>query len=95
MSGSWDVDWSNTQGAIPVSTGRPDVVNISLNKYDSLRIDIVPVVFITNKTFEAIDSFDIPLLAKRVVRRCLPEYDDEDRNYERNNLSSGLPVTAG
>lgn len=87
-----DVDWSNTQGAIPVSTGRPDVVNQRLNQYDSLNVNVVPVVFITNKTFELIDSFDIPLLAKRIIRRCLPGYDAEDIRYEKNNPAWGLPL---
>lgn len=73
-----DVDWNDVQGAIPVATAETHYINTQLNEYDSLAIDIVPVVFITNKTFEKIDSSSIPLLAKRVLRRCLPAFDSID-----------------
>jgi hypothetical protein len=86
-----DIDWSEVYGAIPVSTGRPDYLNFYINHDDSTRIDITPVVFITNKTFEKIDSSAIPLLAKRVIRRCLLSYDDEDKRYESEHRSYGQP----
>ena len=68
-----DVDWSEVYGPIPVSTTYITAINEQLNIYDSLSLEMVPVVFITNKTFERIDTADIPLLAKRLVRRCLPD----------------------
>src|ERR1700759_146701 len=61
-----DVDWSDMNGAIPVASLDLDEINRPLNVYDSLHTQIIPVVFITNKTFSNIDSADIPLLAKRV-----------------------------
>ena len=77
-----DVDWSEVQGAIPVIDNELQLTNSVLEKYNGYPEELVPVVFITNKTFERIDSFDIPLLAKRLVRRCLPAYDAIDKDYE-------------
>ena len=77
-----DVDWNITQGAIPVTSNDALLTNSVLQAYKGFPKELVPVVFITNKTFENIDSFDIPLLAKRLVRRCLPAYDEMDRDYE-------------
>ena len=77
-----DVDWSDINGAIPVANRDIHSINRELNKYDSLGVRIVPVIFITNKTFSAIDSTEIPILAKRVLRRCLPAYDSMDIAYE-------------
>jgi len=86
-----DVDWNAVQGAIPVAFG-DDMAYMSyvFQTYDSLAVQIVPVVFITNRTFERIDSTEIPLLAKRVIRRCLPAFDEmdvklEDRYARYNN----------
>src|SRR6202008_1284550 len=70
----------------------PDEVNHWVNHYDSLQIQIVPVVFITNKTFQRIDSSDIPLLAKRVVRRCILSYDDEDSKWEKEHRAWGVAI---
>ena len=89
-----DVDWSNVFGAIPVANHELVNMNLEFVRYDSFPVQIVPVVFITNKTFERIDSSDIETLAIRLVRRCLPAYDAVDRNYESRNHSSyfGLAV---
>jgi hypothetical protein len=89
-----DVDWSETQGAIPVASSEIEALKHALQVYDSFPVQIVPVVFITNKTFERIDSFEIPLLAKRLVRRCLPSYDEADIEYEKSYYiqSNGGPV---
>lgn len=80
-----DVDWSPAQGPVPVTGNELELTNGALRQYDSFPQQLVPVIFITNKTFERIDSFDIPLLAKRLVRRCLPEYDAMDDAYEERN----------
>jgi hypothetical protein len=81
-----DVDWDVVQGAIPVSEGRPQILRWQLANYDSCHPAFVPVVFITNKVFEKIDSsFELPQLAQRVARRCLPAFDMVDSSYEERN----------
>src|SRR5689334_14455393 len=65
-----DVDWNEVQGPIPVNSGYMESINNDLKDYDSFQVQIVPVVFITNKTFERIDTNDLGQLAKRIVRRC-------------------------
>lgn len=87
-----DVDWSETQGAIPVARVSLDPMHHELVNYDSLPVEMVPVVFITNKTFEKIDSLDLPLLARRIVRRCLPSYDETDIAYEKRTLYDLPPM---
>jgi hypothetical protein len=89
-----DVDWNEVQGAIPVNSGSMESINYDLKNYDSFPVQIVPVVFITNKTFESIDSNDLGQLAKRVVRRCLPSWDEVDVRYEKNHyfVNRGGPV---
>jgi hypothetical protein len=79
-----DVDWSDVYGAIPVSENDLNNLNQDLNYYNSLHLNIVPVVFITNKTFERIDTSQLSLLALRIVRKCLPAYDSIDINSENN-----------
>lgn len=88
-----DVDWSPAQGAVPVTGNELELTNGALRMYDSFPQNLIPVIFITNKTFENIDSFDIPLLAKRLVRRCLPEYDPMDIAYEDRNYIKGYGGT--
>ena len=80
-----DVDWSSVQGAIPVATNFIESGLHDLKYYNTVSMDAVPVVFITNKTFTNIDSVDISQLALRVVRRCLPAYDKIDKLYEENH----------
>jgi hypothetical protein len=80
-----DVDWSEVYGAVPVSSFEPKEMFHDMRLYDSFTVQYTPVIFITNKTMERIDSFDIPLLAKRLVRRCLPAYDAEDMVYEQRH----------
>lgn len=77
-----DVDWKQLYGAYPVATNGVEDLSRHINSYDSLSINTVPVVFITNKTFLRISKTDIPLLAKRIARRCFPAYDSTDRVYE-------------
>lgn len=87
-----DVDWNDVQGPIPVNSGSMEYIDHELKVYDSFPVQIVPVVFITNKTFERIDTYNLALLAKRVVRRCLPSWDDVDARYESNHY---LPFLSG
>lgn len=92
-----DIDWNEVQGAIPVSQTDVEQLHYHLTHYDSLKLSVVPVIFITNKTFERIDPKEIPLLAKRIVRRCLPAYDATDvayeaRNYYNNYVTRLKPV---
>lgn len=77
-----DVDWGGFSGAVPVAGMDIHEFDRQLNFYDSLGVREVPVVFITNKTFLEIDSAEVPVLARRVIRRCLPAYDSMDVAYE-------------
>ncbi len=92
-----DVDWNEVYGAYPVASASLNNLNDAL-QHDSASVSIVPVIFITNKTFQQIDSADIPLLAKRIVRRCMPAYDSADIAFEKSkkptfdNQPSTLPV---
>lgn len=88
-----DIDWSEVYGAYPVTSNNVDEINYNINVQDSVGASVVPVIFITNKTFQKIDSADIPLLAKRVVRRCLPRYDSIDIRYEERNTYSSYGDT--
>lgn len=83
-----DIDWNEVQGAIPVSQTNVEELHYDLTHYDTLKVQVIPVIFITNKTFERIDAKEIPLLAKRIVRRCLPAYDSTDVAYETRNYYS-------
>src|SRR4051812_30603971 len=56
-----DVDWSEVQGTIPVSQVNLPELDDQLNGYDTFRVAIVPVVFLTNKTFEKIADTEIQL----------------------------------
>lgn len=87
-----DVDWSDVQGPIPVNSGRMEYIDYELKQYDSFPVQIVPVVFITNKTFERIDTNNLGLLAQRVVRRCLPAWDEVDKGYESRH---SIPYRTG
>lgn len=82
-----DVDWSDVQGAIPVAPYNMEYNYYDLREYDSFQVQMVPVVFITNKTFERISDTALPQLATRVVRRCLPAYDPMDIEYEERHRS--------
>lgn len=78
-----DVDWNEAQGAIPLNGTSIEPIQYTLERYDSFPVQMVPVVFITNKTFDRINEADIPLLARRLVRRCLPSWDSTDIRYEQ------------
>ena len=92
-----DVDWSEVYGAVPVAGNDIERINHHIWQYDSFAVDMVPVVFITNKTFERIDSAAIPELAKRIIRRCLPSYDDVDKRHEKKHYlhQYGGPLRPG
>jgi len=86
-----DVDWSDPIGeAIPINDNELQLTNSALENYKGTPNELIPVIYITNKTFELIDSaYGIPALAKRLVRRCLPAYDEMDMAYEeRHDLRS-------
>ena len=86
-----DIDWSEGNRAYPVSINGLDYLYHELTRYDSLDIDIVPVVFITNKTFLNIDSSEIELLAKRVLRKCFRSFDSVDKATESRNSYGFTP----
>lgn len=90
-----DADWSNAYGPVPVAGNEPAPMQHDFAPYDGFPVRFVPVVFLTAKTFALIDSFALPLLARRIVRRCLPAYDAEDVAYEnRKGLNRcGRPVS--
>jgi len=80
-----DVDYSGTLGAIPVFESSLPM------RYNELRYlkrepELIPVVFITNQTFQNIENSELPELAKRVVRRCLPQYDEIDKRFEKREM---------
>lgn len=83
-----DVDWNEVQGTIPLNGTCIESINDDLKRRDTYAVQIVPVVFITNKTFEQILPSAIPLLARRLVRRCLPAYDSIDVRYEEAHCMS-------
>jgi len=83
-----DVDWGGFSGAVPVASMDIHELDRQLNFYDSLGVREVPVVFITNKTFLEIDSAEVPVLARRVLRRCLPAYDSMDIAYEARDYEN-------
>ncbi len=78
-----DVDWSEVYGAFPVAETNVDDINFDINERDSVQANVVPVLFLTNKVFQHINSSGISLLAKRVVRKCLFAYDSADFENER------------
>ncbi|TCJ17056.1 hypothetical protein EPD60_07020 [Flaviaesturariibacter flavus] len=85
-----DVDWDPVQGAVPMSEGSPEKLKEQLRLYDSVNPQFVPVVFITNKVFEQIDTVEaVSLLARRVARRCLPGLDAIDLQYEDRHYLRG------
>jgi hypothetical protein len=79
-----DVDWSDAINAYPVSINYPEDMAFSVTRHDSIPIEIVPVVFITNKTFAEIDSAEIPALVDKILRKCLFSYDEVDRVAEES-----------
>lgn len=84
-----DVDWRELDGAYPVSETSLEEIQHSFDEYKITDINLVPVLFITNKTFTKVDSASLPLLAKRVIRRCLPAWDSIDVEYEQGRSFKG------
>lgn len=70
-----DIDWNETNHAYPLTITPVHAIAYDLQHYDSLHMQVIPVVFITNKTFQKVDSTEIPLLARRILRKCLPGFD--------------------
>lgn len=81
-----DVDWDEARGAYPSSLNNIEYFVRSIYPSDSLSLDIVPVIFITNKVFTRIDSAGIKTLAIRVLRKCFTRYDLTDSASEKENL---------
>lgn len=70
-----DIDWNEVNHAHPLTITPVHEIAFSLQNYDSLAIRVIPVVFITNKTFRHIDPAEIPLLVTRILRKSLPGFD--------------------
>ncbi|WP_315816532.1 hypothetical protein [Paraflavitalea speifideaquila] len=70
-----DIDWNIASHAFPLTITPVHETAFNLRRNDSLTLVVVPVVFITNKTFQQIDSSEIPLLATRILRKCIPGFD--------------------
>jgi hypothetical protein len=81
-----DIDWDEVRGAYPVSLNNTEYFVRSISPLDSLNLDVVPVIFITNKVFVHIDSTEIAKLATRVLRKCFTRYDAIDSAAEVENL---------
>lgn len=77
-----DVDWNETNHAYPVSINYPERFNANIYPQDSLNMEIIPVVFITNKVFDRITRVEMPELVKKVLRKCFTKYDDIDSTAE-------------
>jgi hypothetical protein len=80
-----DIDWDHLQGAYPVSLNYAEHFERSKSAAGSWSVEIVPVIFITNKVFTKIDSTAIPVLATRILRKCYTRYDDLDSSAEKEN----------
>ena len=70
-----DIDWDEVSQAHPLTITPVHDMAYGLKYDDSITIQVIPVVFITNKTFRYTDSAAIPLLAARILRKCLPGFD--------------------
>lgn len=81
-----DVDWDEARGAYPVSLNNTEYLVRNIYPSDSLELDVVPVIFITNKVFARIDSTEIETLATRILRKCFTRYDLPDSASEKENL---------
>jgi hypothetical protein len=83
-----DVDWDEVRGAIPLSINNIEYYRANIYPWDSVEVEFVPVIFITNKTFAQIDSSAIPQLALRIVRKCYTQFDSIDANAEKENVNN-------
>jgi hypothetical protein len=81
-----DINWYEERGPSPDRINHLEELGPNIFIYDSTTFDVVPVIFITNKTFVHIDSADIPLLAKRILRKCFSNYDEIDSTYEHQRF---------
>lgn len=70
-----DIDWNSIHHAYPLTITNVHHIPYGFKYYDTLNTRVVPVVFLTNKTFQQIDSAEIPLLATHVLRKCIPGFD--------------------
>lgn len=82
-----DIDWAEGRGAVPIAINQLEDLGPNIFIFDTPLFDLVPVIFITNKTFARIDSADIPLLATRILRKCFTRYDTTDKVYERDHYA--------
>jgi hypothetical protein len=71
-----DIDWNETNHAYPLTITPVHEIAFNLQRNDSQTVAVVPVMFITNKTFQQVDSAEIPLLATRILRKCIPGFDE-------------------
>lgn len=67
-----DIDWNEIHQAHPAIIGWYHDMAYDVDK---MQVTAVPVIFMTNKTFQHTDSAGIPLLATRILRKCIPGFD--------------------
>ncbi|NII29844.1 hypothetical protein HB364_32500 [Pseudoflavitalea sp. X16] len=71
-----DIDWNSINHAYPLTITNVHHIAYGFSHYnDTLNAKVVPVVFMTNKTFLQIDSTEIPMLATHILRKCIPGFD--------------------
>jgi hypothetical protein len=87
-----DIDWNEVNQAHPLTITDVHEIAYALQTYDSMAIQVVPVIFITNKTFRHTDSADIPLLATRILRKCLPGFDGQAIPSEQWGRRMPIPL---
>lgn len=87
-----DVDWSDVNHAWPLTINNVHEIGYGFKNYgDTVNATVVPVVFITNKTFQHIDSSEIPMLATHVLRKCIPGFDSASIPIDRYYHSFSIP----
>jgi hypothetical protein len=82
-----DIDWEEIRGAVPLGINYLENIAHHNGFADVKKVEFIPVIFITNKTFQRIDSADIPLLARRILRKCFTDYDSIDIIWENENFN--------
>jgi hypothetical protein len=89
-----DIDWNDIHYAYPLTITPVHKIAYAFKHYssDTLNATVVPVVFITNKTFQRIDSTEIPLLATHILRKCLPNFDSLGVTNRQYSLPYSQPV---
>jgi hypothetical protein len=82
-----DIDWEEGRGAVPLGINHLEDIAVYNGFYDVKKVEFIPVIFITNKVFTKIDSADIPLLARRILRKCFTDYDEMDVAWEKERFN--------